>query len=189
MWNDKHYKKNTSPFYVDLGPKHKTRRETMTIPNKTLICQSYLVWKSTSFPIQLVSQTQTLHWYNYPSQTSEYAFSQQWNTFLVLTFNTVIFLHYLKIQTLTKSSGICHSREVPSTAECSRFHSVQCIKSQTKLEGTSGPQFLLLSPGHTTILKMPRTPQVCMFSASINSLLKVSYVPTRNGNQTRQNYE
>lgn len=160
----------------------------MAIPNKTLICQSYLVWKSTSFPIQWVSQTQTLHWYNYPSETSEYAFSQQWNAFLVLTFNTVVFLHYLKIQTCTKSSGICHSREAPSTAECSRFHSVQCINSQTELEGT--PQFLLQSPGHKIILKMPRTLQVCTFSASLNFLLKEeSYVPTRNGNQTWQNYE
>lgn len=161
----------------------------MAIPNKTLICQSYLVWKSTSFPIQWVSQTQTLHWYSYPSETSEHAFSQQWNAFLVLTFKTVIFLHYLKIQTCTKSSGICHSREAPSTAECSRFHSVQCINSQTELEGTSGPQFLLQSPGHKIILKMPRTLQVCTFSASLNFLLKVSYVPTRNGNQTWQNYE
>lgn len=32
----------------------------MTVLNKTLSCQSYLVWKSTSHPIQWLSQTKTL---------------------------------------------------------------------------------------------------------------------------------
>lgn len=161
----------------------------MTITNKTLICQSYLVWKSTSSPIQWASQTKMFHWYKYPLETSEYFSSQHWNIFFLLTFNTVVFLHYLKSQTCTKPSGICLSREVPSIGGCSRFNSVQCINSNTEFEGTSGPSLLFWSPCHTITLKMPRTAKACTFSASINFLLKVFYVPTRNGHQIWQNYE
>lgn len=160
----------------------------MTIPNKILICQSYLVWKSTSFPIQWASRTKMFHWYNYPLET-EYFSSQHWNISFRLTFNTVIFIHYLKIQTFTKSSGICHYRNVPSNADISRFNSVQCINSKIELEGTSGPSLLFWSPGYTIILKMSRTVKACTFSASINSLLKAFYVPTTNGNKIWQNYE